>query len=323
VRTGAYALSLLAEPVHIRILTALGEAPLSFAELSRGLRSVPHSTARRHLRDLTEIQVLDRARDGGAPGSRDYALTAAGRDLLAVATVLQAWLTAAPNGPLRLGSPAAKSAVKALDDAWSSAIVRALAARPLTLVELDSLIGELTYPQLERRLALMRRTGQIEACADGCPGRGRLPYTATEWLRRAIAPVFAAIRWERRRLPAATGAITRIDAEAVLLLAVPMLTLPAGLSGRCRLAIEVEHRGGSRIAGVMVEVDAGRIVSCTSRLAGDPAAAASGSGQAWLEAIIERRSEGLRLDGSAELATSFVTGLHELLFAPAPNRPAC
>jgi DNA-binding HxlR family transcriptional regulator len=320
VRTGAYALSLLAEPLQVEILKALEIEPLSFLDLSAALGSAPQSTARRHLRNLVAMQILDRHRANGTPGVRAYELSDTGRELLAVAAVLQAWLTTAPEGRIPLGSPAAKTAIKALDDAWSSAIVRALAARAMTLVELDSLIVELTYPQLERRLALLRRTGQIEACLDGgpSPGRGRAPYTATGWLRQAIAPILAAVRWERRRLPADTAPITRIDTEAIFLLTLPSLTLPAELSGSCRLAVEVEHQEGTRMAGVMVEVKKGRIVSCTSRLVGDPVAIATGSTQAWLDALIDRPGR-LRLDGQAELAAALVAALRDHLFAAAPR----
>ena len=58
----------------------------------------------------------------------------------------------APEGPLALGSSTAKSAIKALVEGWGTNMIRALAARPLSLTELNGLISGLSYPSLERRL---------------------------------------------------------------------------------------------------------------------------------------------------------------------------
>ena len=53
-------------------------------------------------------------------------------------------------------------------------MMRALAARPLSLTELDSLISDLSYPALERRLSSMRIAGLVEAQPSQ---RGRRPPT--------------------------------------------------------------------------------------------------------------------------------------------------
>lgn len=106
-------------------------------------------------------------------------------------TTLQAWLQLSPAGPIELGSIAAKSAIKALVEGWGSNIVRALATRPLSLTELNSLIPRISYPSLERRLTAMRQVNLLET--QSTHGR-TTPYEVTEWLRRAIA----AIGWERR-----------------------------------------------------------------------------------------------------------------------------
>jgi DNA-binding HxlR family transcriptional regulator len=305
-------LSLITKPLNTQILTALTAAPLSFPELDRALGSPPERTTRRQLRALADLRVLDR--------TEPYSLAKSALGLVEVVDAVGAWLALAPNGPIELGTSAAKDAMKAMGDAWASAMVRALAATPLTLVELDSLIASRTYPQLERRLALMRRTGQIEACRHRRTKRGGTPYTVTRWLRRAIVPVIAAIRWERRWLPFATTPATRIDAEAGLLLAVPTLSLATDLSGRCRLAVEIEHRAGPRVAGVMADVVGGRVVVCTSRLSGDSTASASGTGTAWLDAVSERRLDGLKMEAQLELATAMVVSLNDLSLCSAPSR---
>ncbi len=306
-RAGAYALTLLSVPLNVHLLQALTEEPRSLLDLRRAAGSPPQTTMRGHLRALTEIGVLERKRQNDFPGSVDYELTGAGRELSAVAEVLQAWLTLSPEGPLSLGAPAAKSAVKALAEGWSAALVRALAAKPLCLTELSSVITELSYPSLERRVAAMRLAGQIERC----PGVGRgTPYKVTDLLRRAIRPLAAAARWERQHLPAETAPIAKIDVEAAFLLTVPLLSLPTDRSGVCRLTVESPNSNGeSRLAGAMVRVEEGRIVSCVSRLEGRAAAWASGSAAAWLRTVFEKQADELEVGGDCDLANSLLDGL--------------
>ena len=224
--------------------------------------------------------------------------------------MLRGWLGRSPRGQIALEGAAARAPVKALTDCWSAGILRALAVTPLGLTELDGLIAGLTYPTLERRLAAMRRAGLLEPC----PRRGRNPYTVTAWLRQAIAPLLAAARWERSWQPAATEPITRIDVEAALLLALPLLELPAGVSGSCRLAGELEGRCG-RMAGVVVALAGGRVTALSSRLRGEPGASATGPARDWLRAVIEGEPRLLRLEGDRGLALAVVAGLHDALFA--------
>lgn len=311
-RAGAYALSLLSVPLNVHVLQALEEETRPLIELRRAVGSPPQTTMRKHLRALTEIGVLQRRRQNDFPGSVEYALGRPGEELLAVGASVQTWLAASPENPAALGSVAAKSAIKALVEAWSTTIVRALAARPLALTELNRLISGISYPSLERRLGAMRLAGQIEAR----PGNGRgMPYSATKWLRRSVAPLTAAARWERRHVPGAAAPISRLDTEAAFLLSVPLLRLPEDLSGDCRLAVELNGGGeGLRAAGVTVGVREGRVVSCVSRLQGDAPAWVCGSAAAWLGALMEHDTDRLEIGGDREVATALLEDLHGVLF---------
>ena len=62
--------------------------------------------------------------------------------MLAVAEVVEAWLARAPQGSIPLGSESAKGAIRALIGGWGSTMLRALAARPLSLTELSSVIND-------------------------------------------------------------------------------------------------------------------------------------------------------------------------------------
>lgn len=312
-RAGAFALSLLSMPLNVHALQALEEEPTSLLDLRRTVGSPPQTTMRGHLRHLSEIGAIERVRRADFPLSVDYALAEPGRELLGVARVLRSWLEGSPEGQVDLGGRAAKSAVKALVDGWSSGIVRALAARPLSLTALNTLITGLNYPSLERRLAAMRLAGQIEACP--CKGRGT-PYRGTEWLGRAIAPLAAAARWEREHVPARTAPIGRIDVEAAFLLTVPLMRLSPDVSGTCRMVVEMRGAGGagSGVVGVLASVEEGRVVSCVSRLQGPADGWAAGTANAWMDAVGAGDAEALEVGGDCELAREMVDGLGSALF---------
>ena len=310
-RSGAQTLVLLAAPLNILILRALSVGRKQQAELRQEAGSPAQTTLRAQLKKLTEIGAIEKHRRNHFPGVLEYELTAAGRDLLFVVDTLENWLESAPEGRLPLGGNAAKAAIKALAESWSSTMIRALSARPLSLTELDRVIGSLSYPALERRFAAMRLAGLVEARQG--EGRGT-PYGVTDWLRQGVAPLAAAARWERRHLPQGTPSIGRFDVEAAFLLTVPMLRPPSELSGSCRLAAELSDGKKRRLAGVVVEVKNGAVESCTTSLSGDVDAWTLGSSIAWLNAVIEASTDGLELGGNGAFSRALIEDLHGTLF---------
>lgn len=299
-------------PLNLHVLKALQEEDLPLADLNRAVGHPPATTMRAYLKGLTDLGVLERRQEVAFPGSVSYALTEPGRKLLAVAAVLQHWLDSAPDRPIALGSPAAKSAVKALTDGWDATIVRVLATRPFALTELARLIPSISYPTLERRIAAMRRVGLLEAQRNGNGSRGT-PYKATRWLRQSAAPLTAAIAWERRWAPAQTSTIGRIDVEAPFLLAIPLLELLEGPSGSCRLAVEMRTESKLEYVGVMATVEAGRLVSCTARLGGEPDAWATGTALDWFGWVNGHHDHWLEFGGDTALARTVTESLREVL----------
>lgn len=314
-RSGAQTLVLLAAPLNHLILQALAERPKQQEELRRETGSPPQSTLRAQLKRLVDLGAIEKHRRNRFPGVLDYELTASGRELLAVAGSLEQWLWRAPDGSLSLGDNAAKAAIKALAEGWSTTMLRALAARPLSLTELDRVISALSYPSLERRLGALRLAGLVEPRPSD--GRGT-PYAVIDWLRQGVGPLAAAARWERRHLSQLSPPIGPIDIEAALLLAVPLLSLPAELSGTCRAAIHLPN-GKRHLVGVVVVVADGEIASCSTSLEGDHSAWALGSISAWLSAVVEHDVDGLELGGDCALASALVEGLHRALFRPPRN----
>jgi DNA-binding HxlR family transcriptional regulator len=309
-RSGARSLSLLAAPRNFLILQALAEGPKQRMELRRAAGSPAQTTISGDLKCLERIGVIVKRRHNSFPGSVEYELGAPGSELLSVASALERWLSVAPEEPLELGSEAAKAAIKTLVESWSTAILRALATSPLSLTQLDRVIGALNYPALEYRLDAMRLAGQVEAL----PSNGRsTPWGVTDWLRRGVGPIVAATRWERCHARSSTGPITRLDIEAALLLAVPLVRLPAELSGSCRLGIEMTNGNDHCLAGAMVNVEEGEIASCTVRLQGHPDAWTTGSVDAWLLAVSESDVDQIEMGGDQGLAHALIDGLHSAL----------
>jgi DNA-binding HxlR family transcriptional regulator len=312
-RTGTRVLTVLAAPLNALVLSKLTQGPRRLVELRRETGSA-QTTLRAHLKELSEVGAIAKRRLHPFPSVREYLLTnGAGTDLRFVATTLEAWLASAPRKPLRLGSEEARAAVKALAEGWSSMILRSLAAGPQTLAEIDAAIESLSCQSLERRLAALRLAGLVE----GKQAQGRsTPYEVTEWLRQGTAPLAAAIRWERRHLADVTAPIMPVDAEAGFLLSMPLLSLPAELSGSCRLGVEFPDGAERRLVGVTVDVEAGQIVSCTTRLESSPGAWATGSPAAWLRVAIEANPNRLELGGNQRLVRALVDGLNQALFVP-------
>jgi len=308
-RAGAQALSVLAAPLHVHTLKALQDGPMDLVDLRRAVGSPPQSTMRVYTRTLEKLDILERRRSNEFPATAQYAITPVGVSLLKVAAFLQEWLQAAPDGPILLGSVAAKNGTKALIGGWLSNIVRAVAARPLSLTELNMLIPKISYPTLERRLDAMR-SAKLVAPQSG-EGRGT-PYGPTAWLRQAVVPLISAASWGRRFTPEPDGQIGRLDVEAAFLLSIPLMVLDPGVTGKCRLSVEV--RGGSTpaFAGVVIGIEEGKVVSCTSRLEGDAQASASGNALAWMRQMNGAPPGQLEVSGNFPLAEAVTNALHAL-----------
>lgn len=317
VRSGGTVLSLIAGPLSVPILRAHVDGPLRLSDLRERIGGAAQTTLRGQIGNLRGIGALKRRAVGGMPYAVENELTDAGHAVLAVADLVEVWLTRAPQGPIALGSEPAKGAIRALIGGWGSAMLRALAARPLSLTELSSVIGGHSYPALERRLSAMRAARLVEPRPGERAGGGK-PYAVTEWARMAVGPLVAAGRCECRHMADAAEPLTRIDVEAGFLLAVPLMDLQATQNGSCLLAVDTGADGrsepGARLAGVHVQVQDGAVVSCVSRLEQDPGTWVLGTVDTWVGAILQGESARLRIGGrDLPLAGAIVSGLHEAL----------
>lgn len=315
-RPGVQVLSILAVPLNVEILHTLKAGQALLPDLRREVGHPPVTTMRSYLRKLSELGAIERHREDDFPGSVSYTITPNGERLLVVGETLQHWLGGSPEGSIELGSTAAKSATKAFIDGWSASVVRALAARPLALTELDRFIPQVSYPTLERRLTAMRLVGLIEPHGEG---NGRVSrYQVTPWLRTAVAPLTAAIGWERQCLGAKAPPPGRIGIEATFLLAVPLLDMPSDASGTCRLAVELRRGTELEFAGVMVRVEEGQLRSCVSRLEGQPDSWATGNLIDWFRWLRGLEGHQIELGGDTTLPNAMANAMRRV-FMPTPK----
>ncbi len=317
-RAGSRVLSLFANPLNVRVLRAHDDGPRRFSEVRDAVGWSAESTVRSAIANLCDLGAVERAAPTGSIRGSMTALTPAGEELLRVADAIQVWLHRFPARPLSLDTEEAKSAVKALAGGWSSALVRELATRPTTLGELNARLPDITYPALERRLNWMRVTGQIEPIE--AEGRG-VPYRPTEFLLRAIAPLCAAGRCERRYMSVEAPPVSDLEVEAALLLFLPLAPLPDDVEGICQLAVQTDRLTGEanepELAGVTVEVSGGTIVDASPGVSTTPPSWVVSSVDGWLDAVLDGRLDELRPGGNdLQLAIDLVAGLHLALSVP-------
>jgi DNA-binding HxlR family transcriptional regulator len=317
-RAGARVLTILANPLNVRILRAHDGEPLRATELNERTGWPAQTTLRAAVGNLREAGLLGRREVSRMPLGVATELTPAGREVLRAADVVERWLAKSPDGAMPLDSDRAKGAVKALAAGWNTRMVRSLAHEPASLTELAQRIPEVSYPSLERRFTRMRTTHQIEPSAAA--GRGS-PFTVTPWLRHAIAPLCATARCERLYLRDESAPITQVEIESAFLLAMPIAPLPESANGTCILSVlpEADEKGRGRDdlapAGVTIEVEAGTVVRCVPEIDKKTPVWALGTPMDWLSAVIDGHFEGLRFgDARPQLAADLVNGLHLVLF---------
>lgn len=309
-RAGGYGLLLLSDLLDAMVLRELEPGPRPLMELRTAVGSPPETTLRKHLKRLVALGIVVRTRQVEFPAPVSYELSASGRELAYTSHAVAAWLAAAPGGPLQIGTAAAKSAIKALVDGWTTKILRALAAKPLSLTELDRLLSAVNYPALERRLSAMRSAGQI---VPGSGRNGSTPYSVTSWLREAARPLAAAASWERLHGSEDCPPLGRLDIETIFLLVTPLLALPSGLKGSCRLAVDLSDGRRETCVGTVVTIERGRTVSCVSDRRARATSSVVGPTDSWLNVLSGRGGSGLECGGGGGLGDAVLGGLPRAL----------
>jgi DNA-binding HxlR family transcriptional regulator len=144
-RAGSRALSIFTHALSARVLRAHAARPLRRGELEEKLGWAPQSSLRAAVGGLRELGALAHAGPGKGSPSPPLELSGAGRELLAVEEALARWLAQGPEGLVALDDAAGRGILGALLTAWDSTVAEALAERPLTLTDLNAVIGDLSY----------------------------------------------------------------------------------------------------------------------------------------------------------------------------------
>jgi len=257
-RAGSHALLLLADSVSVAILLQLASGPLENAELLERIGFVSRSTYFERMRNLEDLCLLSRTRRGDVPPVAECRLKASAVRLLPAARRLDAWLSRAPSGPLKLGDAYATTAVKSLGIAWGSTLLLWLAEHPRTLSELEQLVHAFGYRKLERIVRELIEVDLIEPVA----AKGRLrTYGITEWGRSSANTLAAAMRWERGESAKWGAPVGSLEAQGILLLGLPLVKLPEEASGSCGLLVDGGPSGRESLGGAMVRLIDGHPVS--------------------------------------------------------------
>ena len=201
----------------------------------------------------------------------------------------------------------------ALLGGWASMTIHALAGGPRSAAQVCEAIQVIDRGAVDARIDSMLETGLLEE-APGEDPDGEPLVRATEWLRRAVAPLAAAARMELRFPPGDTAPIAALDVEAAFQLTLPLLKLPGEFWGACSLAVELDEGVAGSPAGVTARVEQGRVVACERGLDPDAGTAVSGGAAAWLDAVIDRRTERISSSGERRLAKRILRELRRTLF---------
>lgn len=273
----------------------------------------PEELAEQQERDFAEFKAAreeESEEERRAEANRKYSLTPMGLDKARCLQALKRWLGERPGGPPP-PEGLVRDALGPLLCGWSGTIVHALAAEPATLDELDRAVTPLDREELREHLERMAQAGIAAAEAEAGPGAAR--YALTEWGRAAIAPIVAAVHYERRHDEELTLAPDVLDVEAGFQMALPLLRLPRELRGSCRLGVEIPGEE-PLIAGAGARVDDGLVVSSSPLLEQAPETWATGDALGWCETVIDPEADRLHVGGDTELAQALIAALRERLF---------
>lgn len=238
-----------------------------------------------------------------------------GEEMLSVLDALRRWMSRRPRGTGRLGAlmseagPSSGEALASLVCSWLATVTHALAAEPMTVVELERAIGRLDGAAIEAVLDSMEKTGQAEAMRYGEVTRYRL----TDWMREGIGPIVAAVRHEGHFPDGLSAPPDVLDVEAAFQMALPLLRLPPRLSAAGRLGVRIPGEE-SLIAGAMVEVDRGAILASSPLLESEPENWVTGTPLEWCDTVIDPSEPMLEVGGDSALAGILIEALHEALF---------
>jgi DNA-binding HxlR family transcriptional regulator len=233
-----------------------------------------------------------------------------GREGIFIGTIAEYWLGRRTDGhfPAFAGEEG-QATLAALIDGWDQGVLHALAAGPATFGQLAAAAPRRARRALRDTVARMRATDLL--AERGGENGDEVRYEPTDWLRGGVAAILAAIRFELREPIEGGRRATAADAEAALLLALPLSRLDPDASGACVLETTVAEQKGD---AATAHVEDGRVAAVERGAAERADAHVGGPLFDLLDALIDRRFD-LSVTGDSRLARSLVIGLNQALYS--------
>ncbi|MGN6217486.1 MAG: winged helix-turn-helix transcriptional regulator [Solirubrobacterales bacterium] len=299
---------------------ALGNGPLRTKELTERVRGYTPRTVYRYANRLTELGVVERQEEPGVPSKVVHSLTRpCGRELHdLVEAYAAASLTRLPNGEI---DAHAWGSLALLADLWEAGMIEELNRGPRSPTELSRGPHGLSYHQVSRRASLFAIGGLIQELPDD---NRRRRYALTERTRRAMALIAAIGRWRGRHfVPEGSSGLSVAEGAGLLRTAMPLVALPEhkGKSFAIEILAVAAPRGEeSEMVWGRIGPD-GRVLNCGEPLT-DVGARGRGKVIAWIDAIVDGSSRGLRTEGEDLLIGTLLQRLHAVLWTSAePEQP--
>lgn len=315
IASAQHGLRLLGPSLNREVLLALAaQGPMSLSDLVSWLVASSRTNVAERLEELIEAGAVVGERRGGV---RMLALSRSGQALVEVIELVADWLPSHPNRPLAPFSPLGWRAFGAVAAGWQAGILEWIVRSPPTPAEAPGGLPGLSKRRLKGELDKLIGADAVELCeVSGRPPRYRL----TDWGRRVFGVLVAIARWEAVFLRERAVPLELDDAIVALLATLPLTSLPKRFSGTCSLSVELDPgvRSTPRAGAVWAAVSDGRVAACgEGRAPEQPVAWVSGTFGAWFAAVLDRRTEGLRMGGTGsdrEVARTLVDQLHVQLY---------
>jgi DNA-binding HxlR family transcriptional regulator len=236
-----------------------------------------------------------------------------GREGIFVGTIAEYWLGRRTDGhfPAFAGKEG-QATLAALIDGWDQGVLHALATGPATFGQLLAAVPRRARRGLRDTVARMRATDLLVERGDEAGAEVR--YGPTDWLRGGVAAILAAVRFELREPIAGRRRATAADAEAALLLALPLARLAPDAGGACVLEATVAAQNGDAAATAAARVEDGRVAAVERGAAEHSDAHIGGPLFDLLDAVIDRRFD-LSVTGDDRLARGLVMALNQALYS--------
>lgn len=300
-------MSLLGEEWAGAMLGLLSQEDCTAEEIEERLGGRLERSPRRALRDLTQMGLVASVPGNRFPARTPYALEPPGRDLLETIEALETW-----RGSWTPAHPEDAGLRRLVTRPEARLVGRALVEGPLPFRDLQRRIPGLSAGTLHRVLGRLRESGVVRV--DPRSPSNHPLYELGEPGRRLGRVIVLGARW-RWRWAADRASPDAGDLPGLVHLLAPLAKVPRPLEGTCRLTIlPPSHWPDGEPFAAWARVSGGRLVALALRpVLGGVQVRMSAPPQAWCDALLAGRTDGVEVAGDAALASGVVAALADAI----------